>query len=162
MSYDPKLLSEMLRYEGGELDGLEEEVAFFQSLIDTGAVWGLQGHYQRRAKQLVQQGLCSLPPETEVKKSIPAGLSPEEAWLEAALHIGRHVAYYVDNFLSFDEVSASVIRHTCYRIVGGAGVDTHNPTTRRRMNTLINRAIDQAVKESPTWVRPKYEIGNGR
>lgn len=154
--YDPKLVDEMMRYENGEMENLPEEVALFQKLINSGIVWQLQGFYGRRAQQLIDMKVCSRPAPLPVKKEqhLVLGLSPEDAWLEAALHIGRHIAYYALTDRSFGEQEAVTIRHVCYRIVGGAGVDTHDPATRRRINSLINRAATQAWMESPTWKQP--------
>lgn len=53
----PDVLSFTMAYEGGELDD-DEIVKGFQSLIDTGLAWQLQGHYGRTAMALIQQGLC--------------------------------------------------------------------------------------------------------
>ena len=36
-----------------------EIISAFQSLIDSGAVWGLQGWYGRTAHSLIEQGLCT-------------------------------------------------------------------------------------------------------
>ena len=36
-----------------------EIINAFQYLIDTGAVWSLQGWYGRTAHQLIEQGLCT-------------------------------------------------------------------------------------------------------
>ena len=36
------------RYESGQMEE-EEQVEFFQHLVDTGVVWSLQGHYGRTA-----------------------------------------------------------------------------------------------------------------
>ena len=44
--------------EGGEA-GQEEMVEAFQSLIDSGVVWSLQGFYGRTAASLIEQGICS-------------------------------------------------------------------------------------------------------
>lgn len=53
----PDTLSFIVAYEGGELDD-DEIIKGFQSLIDTGLAWQLQGHYGRTAMALIQQGLC--------------------------------------------------------------------------------------------------------
>lgn len=47
-----------LRWETEELT-LEEIKAGFQALIDSGAIRGLQGHYQRTAHELIQAGHCT-------------------------------------------------------------------------------------------------------
>ena len=36
-----------------------EIINAFQSLIDSGAVWSLQGWYGRTAHRLIQEGLCT-------------------------------------------------------------------------------------------------------
>ena len=36
-----------------------EIINAFQSLIDSGAVWSLQGWYGRTARSLIEQGLCT-------------------------------------------------------------------------------------------------------
>lgn len=47
----------IIRYENGEM--IEEEtVRLFQSLIDSGVVWSLQGHYGRTARDLIESGYC--------------------------------------------------------------------------------------------------------
>lgn len=47
----------LIQYENGELD-LYEAIEFFQSLIDSGLAWRLQGHYGRTAQHLIDDGLC--------------------------------------------------------------------------------------------------------
>ena len=51
------VVDSVIRYEAGEMEE-EEIVEFFQTLIDTGVLQGLQGHYQRVASDLVGVGLC--------------------------------------------------------------------------------------------------------
>ena len=49
----------IMRYEGGEMEPEgDEEIAFFQRLIDTGMAWTLQGHYGRKAASFIHSGLC--------------------------------------------------------------------------------------------------------
>lgn len=49
-------LADILAYENGELDETEI-VALFQSLVDSGMAWRLQGHYGRTAAALIEAGL---------------------------------------------------------------------------------------------------------
>lgn len=50
----------LMQYEEGRMNP-DEQVEFFQRLIDTGLAWTLQGHYGRTAMALVQDGQCVLP-----------------------------------------------------------------------------------------------------
>lgn len=43
----------------GEDHSEEEIIAAWQFLIDTGAVWSLQGWYGRTAAWLIDQGICN-------------------------------------------------------------------------------------------------------
>jgi hypothetical protein len=47
----------LIAFEQGELDE-DETIAFFQGLIDSGVVWGLQGSYGRMARYLLDEGFC--------------------------------------------------------------------------------------------------------
>lgn len=51
------LVDKIMKWEGGEMDS-EEEVEFFQELIDNGMAWSLQGCYGRNAQALIDAGLC--------------------------------------------------------------------------------------------------------
>jgi len=50
----------IMRYEQGDMT-TDEIVEFYQHLVDTGTIRGLQGHYQRNASKMVQAGLITLP-----------------------------------------------------------------------------------------------------
>lgn len=52
-----ELVGQIIAYENGELDS-EAGIRLFQSLIDSGLVWQLQGHYGRTARDLIAAGLC--------------------------------------------------------------------------------------------------------
>lgn len=56
------LTSQIIAYETGELTD-EEVVALFQSLLDTGLCWRLQGHYGRTADLLLRAGAIAIAPE---------------------------------------------------------------------------------------------------
>lgn len=53
-------IDQIIAYENGELDEVET-IELFQSLIDSGLVWQLQGHYGRTAARLIEAGLCEAP-----------------------------------------------------------------------------------------------------
>ena len=48
-------IDKIMAYENGELDD-DETIALFQSMLDDGTVWQLQGHYSRTATALLNQG----------------------------------------------------------------------------------------------------------
>ena len=50
---------QIIAYEEGELDE-DETISLFQSLIDNGVVWQLQGHYGRTATDLINAGICTI------------------------------------------------------------------------------------------------------
>lgn len=51
-------LAQIIAYENGDLDH-DDIVALFQSLLDSGLVWQLQGHYGRTAQALLDAGLIT-------------------------------------------------------------------------------------------------------
>ena len=53
------LVDKIMRYEQAEMDE-DEEISFFQELIDDGMAWKLQGHYGRTAAFHIEQGNCLL------------------------------------------------------------------------------------------------------
>ena len=61
------LTSKIIDYEMGDL-GMEDTIALFQELIDTGMVWSLQGTYGRTAVALIDAGLCSKKGENNDSK----------------------------------------------------------------------------------------------
>ena len=50
-------MSAIIDYENGELSD-DDTIALFQSLIDSGLAWNLQGHYGRTAASLLDSGYC--------------------------------------------------------------------------------------------------------
>ncbi|ANT41071.1 hypothetical protein BI024_gp67 [Streptomyces phage Nanodon] len=58
MSKMGNLVVEMIDYESGNLTD-EETLDFFGTLIKSGMVWSLQGHYGRTASSLIEQGWIS-------------------------------------------------------------------------------------------------------
>lgn len=51
--------------DGYATENKEEWHEAFQYLIDTDLVWSLQGFYGRTARDLIEQGVCSLPEKAE-------------------------------------------------------------------------------------------------
>ena len=50
------VLDKIVSYELGEMSE-KEEIELFQELVDTGVIWSLQGSYQRRAKEMIYNGI---------------------------------------------------------------------------------------------------------
>ncbi len=51
-------LNSVIAYEQGELDEVQV-VELFQHLLDTGLINSLQGSYQKKASELIEEGLCT-------------------------------------------------------------------------------------------------------
>ena len=54
-----KMIYTLMDYEKGKLNA-EETIKLFQNLIDSGLIFGLQGHYLEVARDLVEAGLVNL------------------------------------------------------------------------------------------------------
>lgn len=54
------MVNQIMKYERGNMD-FEEEIEMYQELLDTGIIFKLQGHYQRRATVLLQSKLITMP-----------------------------------------------------------------------------------------------------
>jgi hypothetical protein len=65
-----QLVEQLIAYEEGQITG-DEEIAFFEQLVETGTCWQLQGHYQRMAATLMEAGLIKSPvhPEGSISSS---------------------------------------------------------------------------------------------
>lgn len=62
--YSHDRLGKMMAWENGEL-GDDDTIALFQTLVDTGLAWTLQGGYGRQAKALIDAGLITYYDGTE-------------------------------------------------------------------------------------------------
>ncbi len=49
------IVNKVMDWENGDMSS-DEEIAFFQELVNTGMAWSLQGMYGRRAMQLIREG----------------------------------------------------------------------------------------------------------
>jgi hypothetical protein len=56
-----RLVDQLIAYEEGQITE-DQEVAFFEHLVETGTCWQLPGHYQRVGATLIEAGLIK-PPE---------------------------------------------------------------------------------------------------
>lgn len=55
-----QLLDQIIAYEHGDLDDTDT-IALFQSFVDDGTAWKLQGSYGRTARALIDAGLVTEP-----------------------------------------------------------------------------------------------------
>jgi len=53
-------INDIIDYENGDMDW-DRIVDMFQTLINTGYAWSLQGHYGRTAQSLIDDGYCTYP-----------------------------------------------------------------------------------------------------
>jgi hypothetical protein len=59
------IVNKIIAFESGEMSS-DEQIEFFQELIDTGMAWSLQGCYGRAALRLIDAGLCHRPKPSRV------------------------------------------------------------------------------------------------
>lgn len=52
------MIDKIIQYEHDELPE-DQIIELFQSLIDSGLAWQLQGHYGRMARSLIEMGYCT-------------------------------------------------------------------------------------------------------
>jgi hypothetical protein len=56
-----RLVDQLIAYEEGQISE-DQEIPFFEHLVETGTCWQLPGHYQGIAATLIEAGLIK-PPE---------------------------------------------------------------------------------------------------
>jgi hypothetical protein len=54
---EKNITDSIIRYETGFMSH-DEVIPFFQTLINNGMAWSLQGHYGRTANRLIDCGMC--------------------------------------------------------------------------------------------------------
>jgi hypothetical protein len=74
------MIDKIIAYEEGTLDE-DETIALFQTLIDTGTAWTLQGSYGRMAASLIEAGQCRPAPPIPI--TFPAGPPAPETYLDS-------------------------------------------------------------------------------
>jgi hypothetical protein len=74
-----QLVDQLIAYEEGQLTE-DEEIAFFEHLVQTGTCWQLQGHYQRVAATLLEAELIELryTPKRTLREALYLTSSLEE------------------------------------------------------------------------------------
>ena len=60
-----RLVDQLIAYEEGQITH-DEEVAFFEHLVETGVCWELPGHYQRVGATLIEAGLIKPAEQTKL------------------------------------------------------------------------------------------------
>lgn len=58
------LVDQLIAYEEGQITG-DEEIAFFEHLVETGTCWHLAGHYHSVGATLIAAGLIKSPWRSE-------------------------------------------------------------------------------------------------
>jgi hypothetical protein len=59
-----RLVDQLIAYEEGQITE-DQEIAFFEHLVETGTCWQLAGHYQRVGATLLEAGLIKPPERVE-------------------------------------------------------------------------------------------------
>jgi hypothetical protein len=54
------IVDDIIRFETGEMEDEQEVIEFFDALVKTGIIRGLQGSYQRAAGDLIEAGIIPL------------------------------------------------------------------------------------------------------
>jgi hypothetical protein len=65
-------LDAIIAYEQGELD-MDDTIALFQRLINSGLAWSLQGSYGRMAAGLIKSGHCQPRPKEGAPRELNFG-----------------------------------------------------------------------------------------
>lgn len=94
------MISKLVAYETGQLDGIQV-VALFQQLLDTGMIYVLGGHYQRTAQEFLREGWITRSPAKKVRRRAakrgPKALAGfvEKEMAKATARVGAIVATQV-------------------------------------------------------------------
>jgi hypothetical protein len=59
-----RLVDQLIAYEEGQITE-DQEIEFFEHLVETGTCWQLAGHYQRVGATLIEAGLIKPPERAE-------------------------------------------------------------------------------------------------
>ena len=93
ISINKDMVDDIMAWEDGSMSQ-EQEVKFFQGLIDSGQAWQLQGMYGRNAQALIDAGLC----HKSMKKAMSAG--EEEIYFDGLIesYICGNQSYFIDKY----------------------------------------------------------------